>query len=409
MSVVERLDAFQARHPAAALPLGVAYKFFDDRGPHLAALITYYGFVSLFPLLLILTSALGFLLDGDPALQQRILESALSDFPLLGTVLAENIGSFQGSGGALVVGILGTLYGGLGVMQAAQAALNRIYAVPRFAQPNPFLSRARSLLLVVVLGMGAVASTALTAVVSTFSGLLPVPDAVVTAGGTLLSFSINVGIFLVLYQVLVARRLGWRNVAVGAAIAAVLWELLHLLGVYYFGSYVLRSSDVYGVFGVILGLVVWIYLQALVVVLAAEINVVRHRRLYPRSLLTPFTDDVDLTPADIRVYTGYAQSERYKGFERVETSFRKDAPVDPPADGFPGDVAEDEAEAAGDPVPEGESLPEGDPDATPDPAPEGESLPERAPGAAGDPVPEDAPSPDGAAVDGASEDARQRP
>ena len=344
MPVLARLDAFQARHPAVALPLAVVYKFVDDRGPHLAALITYYGFVSLFPLMLMLTSVLGFLLEDDPALQQRILESALSDFPLLGPALVENVGTFRGSGVALVIGILGSLYGGLGVMQAAQAALNRIYAVPRFAQPNPLLSRLRSLLLVLALGLGAVASTALTAFVTTFSGALPVPGPVVTAAGTLAGLTINVGIFLVIYQGLTARRLDWRNVAVGAVIAAVLWELLHVLGTYYFGSYVTRSSDVYGIFGVILGLVIWIYLQALVVVLAAEINVVRHRRLYPRSLLTPFTDDVELTAADVRAYTGYARSERYKGFQRVEASFGKDArPRPADAEGFPGDVAQDDA------------------------------------------------------------------
>ncbi|MGY2074460.1 YihY/virulence factor BrkB family protein [Blastococcus sp. SYSU DS0828] len=340
MSVVARFDAFQVRHRVVGFPLAVAYKFADDRGPHLAALITYYGVVSLFPLLLVLTSVLGFLLQDDPALQQRILESALSDFPLLGPALVENIGTFRGSGVALVIGILGSLYGGLGVMQAAQAALNRIYAVPRFAQPNPLLSRLRSLLLVVALGLAAVASTALTAFVSTFSG-------------TLAGLAINVGIFLVVYQVLTARRLAWRTVAVGAVVAAVLWELLHVLGTYYFGTYVTRSTDVYGVFGVILGLVVWIYLQALVVVLAAEINVVRHRRLYPRSLLTPFTDDVELTAADVRAYTGYARSERYKGFQRVQASFRKGArPRPADAEGFPGDVAQDHAGASVERAPE---------------------------------------------------------
>jgi membrane protein len=349
VAVVARLDAFQRRHPAAAFPLAVAYKFFDDRGPHLAALITYYGFVSLFPLLLLLTSVLGFLLEDDPDLQQRVLESALSDFPLLGPSLAQNIGGFRGSGLALVVGIVGTVYGGLGVMQAAQAALNRIYAVPRFAQPNPVLSRLRSLLLVVALGLAAGAATTLTSLVSTFAEVVPIPEPVVRAGAALASFLINVGVFLVVYQVLTARRLGWRNVAVGAVIAAILWELLQLLGTYYFGTYVMRSSDVYGVFGVILGLVVWIYLQALVVVLAAEINVVRHRRLYPRSLLTPFTDDVDLTTADVRAYTGYVRSERYKGFERVEASFRKDGePGAGSAEGFPGDVAQDESNGAPD-------------------------------------------------------------
>lgn len=237
-------------------------------------------------------------------------------------------------------------------MQAAQAALNRVYAVPRFAQPNPILSRLRSLLLVTVLGVAALAATGSTAFVSAFSGAVPLPGRLVTIGATLVSFAINVGVFLVVYQVLVAPRLGWRNVAVGAVIAAVLWDLLQLLGTLYFRIYVMRSSDVYGVFGLLLGLIIWIYLQALVVVLAAEINVVRHRRLYPRSLLTPFTDDVELTSADVRAYTGYARSERYKGFQRVDASFPKGVEPGPGnADGFPGAAGRDQPAGGGAAVP----------------------------------------------------------
>jgi membrane protein len=347
MSVVERLDRFQRRHPVVGFPLAVVYKFFDDRGPHLAALITYYGFLSLFPLLLSLTSVLGFLLEDNPDLQQRVVDSALSNFPLLRSQLQENVGTFEGSGVALAIGIAGTLYGGLGVMQAAQAALNRIYAVPRFAQPNPLTSRLRSLLLVLALGLAALLSTGLSTIVLTVGQLVPGLGPLVPIGAALATFAVNVGIFLVLYQVLTARFLSWRNVLIGALIAAVLWQVLQTLGTYYFGSYLSRTTDVYGIFGVVLGLLVWIYLQALVVILAAEINVVRHRRLYPRSLLTPFTDDVELTESDVRAYTGYARSERYKGFQRVEASFRRDREPGPAtAEGFPGDVAEDEREKA---------------------------------------------------------------
>lgn len=321
--IVQRVDAIQRRRPALGFPLAVAYKFADDRGPHLAALISYYGFVSLFPLLLLLTSALGFLLEGNPALQQRVLDSALSDFPLLRPQLSESVSSFQGSGVALAVGIVGTLYGALGVMQAAQAALNRIYAVPRSAQPNPLTSRVRSLLLVLALGCGAVLGTALSALVPRIAGLLPWLGALGPVAAVMVNFLVNVGVFVVAFQALTARRLRWRDVLVGALIAAVLWQLLQALGVSYFSGYLDRQSDVYGVFGVVLGLMVWIYLQALVVVLAAEINVVRQRRLFPRSLLTPFTDDAELTSADVRAYTSYARSERYKDFERVDATFER--------------------------------------------------------------------------------------
>ena len=321
---IARLDAFQRRHPALGFPIGVTYKFFDDRGPHLAALITYYGFVSLFPLLLLLTSVLGYVLENDPGLQQRVLDSALSNFPLLQGDLEKSVGGLQGSGTALVVGIVGTVYGALGVMQAAQAALNRIYAVPRFAQPNPILSRVRSLLLVVTLGLGALVATGLSALVPRVAGLLPSFGILGPIGAALVTFAVNTAIFLVAFQALTARHLGWRNVLVGALIAAALWQLLQTVGVSYLNHYLSRQSNVYGVFGVVLGLVVWIYLQALVVVLAAEINVVRQRRLFPRSLLTPFTDDVELTVPDERAYAGYASSERYKGFERVEVTFERE-------------------------------------------------------------------------------------
>ncbi len=329
--VLQRLDDLQRRHPALGFPIGVTYKFIDDRGPHLAALISYYGFLSLFPLLLLLTSVLGFVLDGNRALQQDVLDSALSNFPLLGPQLEQNISGFQGSGVALAIGIAGTLYGALGVMQAAQAAFNRIYAVPRFAQPNPLLSRVRSLLLVLALGTGAVLATALSALVPRIADVAPSVGPMAPVATALVNFAVNTGIFLVAFQALTAEHLGWRNVLIGALTAALLWQLLQTLGVSYVSGYLDRRSDIYGVFGVVLGLVVWIYLQALVVVLAAEINVVRHRRLFPRSLLTPFTDESELTGPDVRAYTSYARSERYKAFENVEATFERSR------EGYPAD------------------------------------------------------------------------
>jgi len=324
MRWAERVDRYQRRHPAAGFPIAVIYKYMDDDAHFLAALVTYYGFLSLFPLLLLLTSVLGFVMDGNPGLQQDVLDSALANFPLVGAQLEQNISSFQGSGVALAIGIVGTLYGALGVMQAAQAAFNRIYAVPRFAQPNPLLSRIRSLVLVLALGTGAALAIGLSALVPRVADLVPGFGMLAQAGTVLVTFAVNTGIFLVAFQALTARHLGWRDVVIGALTAAVLWQVLQSLGVSYFSRYLDRQSSVYGVFGVVLGLVVWIYAQAIVVVLAGEINAVRQRRLYPRALLTPFTDDVELTDPDVRAYTSYARTERYKGFEQVEATFDRE-------------------------------------------------------------------------------------
>ena len=113
------------------MPIAVGYKVFDDRAVYLAALITYYGFVSLFPLLLLFFSTVGFVLHGDPSLQHRLAGSALRDFPIVGPQLRHNVSSFKGSGVALAVGIVGSLYGGLGIMQASQSVFNQMYGIPR--------------------------------------------------------------------------------------------------------------------------------------------------------------------------------------------------------------------------------------------------------------------------------------
>ncbi|MHA6757067.1 YhjD/YihY/BrkB family envelope integrity protein [Streptacidiphilus sp. PAMC 29251] len=115
-----RLDSYQRRHRWLGLPLAVVYKFIDDQGTYLAALLTYYGFLSLFPMLLLLTTALGFALHGNPQLQQQVLNSALGQFPVIGDQIGANIHSFHGNTVALYVGIAGSLYGALGAAQAAQ-------------------------------------------------------------------------------------------------------------------------------------------------------------------------------------------------------------------------------------------------------------------------------------------------
>ena len=136
MGVMDGLDRFQRRHPTAAFPIAVVYKFNEDQGPYLAALLTYYGFLSLFPLLLLLASILGFLLQDDPDLQVRILDSALGQFPIIGAQLSEPQG-LQGSAAAVVVGAIVATYGALGVAQALQNTVNVSWAVPRHLRPNP--------------------------------------------------------------------------------------------------------------------------------------------------------------------------------------------------------------------------------------------------------------------------------
>jgi membrane protein len=307
-----RLDDYQQRHPVLGFPLAVLYKYIDDQGGYLAALITYYGFLSLFPLLLLGVTILGYLLQNDPALQAKILNSALREIPVLGDQLRENVQGLRGSGRALVTGTLVALYGVLNGSTAVQSALDRIWGVPRYRRPNPLIARVRGLVLLGVLGIGLLATTAVSELPS--HGLLAVVTVVAAV-------AVNTGILLAAYKLLTVRAVGLRDLWVGALVAAVAWQVLQTVGGYYVRHELRGAGQVYGVFGIVLGLIAWVYVGAVIVLISAEINAVRKDRLWPRSLLTQFTDDVDLTLGDRRSYEAYAQTERHKGFEEVDVRF----------------------------------------------------------------------------------------
>lgn len=334
MHVLARLDAYQRRHRWVGLPLGVVYKFYDDQALYLAALLTYYGFLSLFPLLLILVVVLSTFLSDDPELRRRVLDSALSEFPVIGDQIGENIRSFHGNGAVLAAGIVGSLYGSLGVAQAAQYALNKIWAVPRHARPDPLRSRLKGLAFLLVLALGLCALT-----------LLSVADSATNVlgarlrGGTWLAATagavcLNTLLLLSSYWLLTHRPLPLRRLFTVALGAAVAWQALQWVGSYYV-SHVLRGATAtYGMFGIVLGLLAWLYAGALIFLTAAEVGAVRVMRLWPRSLLTPFTDRVHLSPADRRAYQSYAATEAFKGFQKIRVQFE---PPPGPRHGEPPD------------------------------------------------------------------------
>lgn len=340
---VARLDGYQRRRTWLGFPLAVVYKFFDDQGNFLSAIITYYGFLSLFPLMMLLTTGLGFVLHDNPELQAQVVRSALTQFPVIGDQLRTNIQSVRGSGTALVVGILGTVYGGLGVTQAVQNAFNKAWAVPRNERPNPITSRLRSLLLLGVLAIGVFATTVLSALSTGASAYGADIGGGLRIGASALSVVVNILLLMLAFRVATARDVSSRDIRIGAITAAIAWQLLQMVGTYYLGHKLRGATQVYGLFGIVLGLLAWIYLQALILVLCAEINVVRRDRLWPRALLTPVTDDVDLTRADKEAYASYASAERFKGNEEVDVSFadRSEPGKDPPAKSPP--AAEDSA------------------------------------------------------------------
>ncbi|MCW2541482.1 MAG: conserved rane protein of unknown function [Frankiales bacterium] len=325
MALAARLDRYQRKHPAAAFPLAVVYKYFDDSGGYLAALITYYAFVSLFPLLLLLSTVLGFVLSGDTHLQQQVLNSALHQFPVVGQQLADPQRIGGGTVG-LVVGILGSLYGALGVAQAIQYTMNTAWAIPRNSRPNPFKARGRSLLLLLTAGIAVLGTSILSTLGASNAGSLGSLLKVLVLAA---SFVLNTTVFIFGFRIATARDLSVREVAPGAVAAAVIWQLLQSFGVIYVSHVIKNASATNGVFALVLGLIAFLYLTAVAVVFCVEINVVRVERLHPRALLTPFTDHVDLTSGDRRAYTSQAETQRMKGFQDIDVDFRP-RPTDKP-------------------------------------------------------------------------------
>ncbi len=314
------LDRFQQRHPAVGFPLAVVYKFVDNQGNYLAAGITYYAFVAIFPLLLIASSVLGFVMQGNPALEQKVLDSALSQFPIVGDQLGRPEG-ISGSTSAVIVGALASLYGVLGLGQAGQNAMNVVWSVPRNKRPNALLSRVRSLGLLASAGLGLLMVAVLTSLTININAFGVDVGAVIEWLLRLGAVLLTAAVLAIVFRFSTASHLTVRAALPGALFVAVLWHGLQLFGGVYVERVIAKVSSMNAVFALVLGLIALIYLASVIAVLGAEVNVVRARHLYPRSLLTPFTDDAALTPADRRAYRDYVKAQRHKGFQRVDVTF----------------------------------------------------------------------------------------
>ena len=296
------------------------YKFFDDQGNYLAAALTYYAFVAIFPLLLLASSIFGFILQGNPDLQDQVLNSALATFPIIGDQLGRPEG-LQGSAGAVIVGAVAALYGALGLGVSIQNLLAVAWAVPRNSRPNPVWVRVKSLLLLFFAGIAVLGISIFSAIGSNtevFGDRINLTIRVLIQVVTV----IIVGLVLTgLFRFARAPSPMRMRTAPGAFTVALLWQALQYIGALYATNVLNGTSTLNQTFGLVLGLFGIIYIAAVMAVLGVEVNVVIARRLWPRALLTPFTDSVDLTEADRRAYAMYAQMQRHKGFETVVVRF----------------------------------------------------------------------------------------
>jgi membrane protein len=278
-TIAQRFNLFQQRHRLLGFIVAVIKKYGEDEAGYKAALLTYYGFLSLFPLLLLLTTLTDNLVGSNSHLGHTIIRGITSYFPLLGNQLSSHVQGLHTSGLALVTGILFTLYGTRGVADVFRNGVQHLWLIPKSEQIGFPKSLFKSLGLIIIGGLGFIAAS----VISGFAA---------AAGQGLdfriLSLALNLfmlfWLFLFLLNFSLPRHVTARQTLPGAATAAVGLVLLQTLGTYLL-SHELKSLDaLYSYFAIALGLLFWIYLQAQVLYYAIEISVVSSKRLYPRSL-----------------------------------------------------------------------------------------------------------------------------
>jgi len=289
---IDRIDHFQRRHRPFALLWAIAKRYSEDSGNNFGALVSYYAFFSIFPLLLVLVTVLGIVLADHPGLRDNILDTAFAQIPVIGTQLHDTAKGLETHGIVLVVGLVLALYGGLRAIDALQHAMNTMWNVPQYRRPNILKRKLRDVAVVGLLGMGILAATVATAL-GTF---VPMPGLgrIFSLIGTSI---VNITVLVVVFRVLTNCPLAVRRIAPGAILGGQALLGLQILGGIYVQHVVQRASDTYGVFATVLGLLAWVSLQARVVLFASELNVVIDDHLWPRGM-----SNREPTAADLRAY-----------------------------------------------------------------------------------------------------------
>lgn len=310
------IDSFQQRHPWLSFAVAVGKKYADDLGGQLAALIAYWGFFSLFPLLLAFVTILGFVLEGNPGAQESLVNSALSQYPIIGPELAQNIHSITGNGVSLAIGVVGSVLAGLGVTGAAQNAFSQVWHIPRKDRPSFVIWRLRGLGQLVLLGTLIVVSTAVAGYVTanTPEGLLT------TIAAIAIALAANLLLFGLSFRLLTSPEVPTRDLWPGVVLGAILWQVLQHVAGYYVTHVVRHAHATSALFAFVLGLLVWFYIGSRVAVLAAELNVVKAWRLWPRSVFTG-----QLLEADRRALRSAAKVEERVEGEQIDVSFERPA------------------------------------------------------------------------------------
>ncbi len=321
MNLIQRaaraVDGAQRRWRIAAFVFAVYKKFGDDRGGSLAALLTFYGFLSLFPLLLVWVTVLSLFPGAGHSLIEHVERSAFAQFPIIGAKLSSNIHQLhRNSALGLAVGIVTVLWGSQGAIQTAQFAQAQVWNVPGTGRPNFWAREARTLAMMGVLVVFLVASTAVAGFATIGHRSAPV-----VVAGIALSLVLNVSLFAVAFRILTPAQLT-SPMLPGAVVGGCAWTAQQYFGGVLVDHTLRNASPDYGFFAIVLGLIAWMYLGAEASLYAAEVNVVWARHLWPRAMVQP-----PLTTADKQVLSAIVLQDARRPEQRVAVDYDEGAPA----------------------------------------------------------------------------------
>lgn len=270
----DRVMKIRARHAA----VDVIVDMLDGWRRHLsgrnASVLAFFGFLSIFPLLLAATTILGFVLEGNEDLQQRIIDGALADIPVLGSQLQNDPASLTGNWWALIIGLGGALWSSTKAFVGLQGALDDVWEIHVDHRDAMHTQRGKALLGLLVIGAAQVA----TIVISTIVNAAGLPH-IGRVALLLATVVVNIAVLAVMYRFLTAAETTWRDVWPGAVVSGVTFSVLQYFGTAIVDRIQEGASDTYGQFALVLGLVTWLSLLAISSLMSAEFNaaLVRHR------------------------------------------------------------------------------------------------------------------------------------
>jgi uncharacterized BrkB/YihY/UPF0761 family membrane protein len=294
------LNIYQQNHKLTAFVIAVIKKYDEDQGGRQAALLTYYSFLSLFPLLLVLTTITDTIIGKNDHIKNTIIKGLTNYFPLLGSQLETQVHRLHVYGFATVIGLLFTLYGTRGVANSFISGMQDMWRIPkeeRLTFPKSFY---KSIGIVLIGGSGLLAASIIASITS-------------SAGHgwifRLLSILINLilltGLFTLLINVSLPKHVTLKEIRTGATVGAVALVILQLIGGLVLAHELKHLSALYSYFAVALGLIFWLYLQSQVIYYSIEIAIVSSRGFWPRSL-----DGSKPSAADVKLATISANQVR---------------------------------------------------------------------------------------------------